>query len=140
MTYCLGWKTKNSVFIAADSAVTIPSASAPSPPLSSFGEVSYRDNANHVFEGLLKVCVVDRAIVAFSGCVQTAINIIRTFADAWPDRSIVQRTVAQLPWRSNLALLDKLSDPEIRLWYAQKALELGIGKDMLGHSDRNPSA
>jgi hypothetical protein len=27
--------------------------------------------------------------------------------------------------------LDKLSDPETRLWYAQKALELGMGKDML---------
>jgi predicted nuclease of restriction endonuclease-like (RecB) superfamily len=59
------------------------------------------------------------------------LKYMRTFADAWPDRSIVQRTVAQLPWRSNLTLLDKLSDPEIRLWYAQKALELGIGKDML---------
>jgi predicted nuclease of restriction endonuclease-like (RecB) superfamily len=59
------------------------------------------------------------------------LKYMRTFADAWPDRTIVQRTVAQLPWRSNLTLLDKLSDPEIRLWYAQKALEFGMGKDML---------
>ena len=59
------------------------------------------------------------------------LKYMRTFADAWPDRLIVQRTVAQLPWRSNLTLLDKLSDPETRLWYAQKALELGMGKDML---------
>lgn len=59
------------------------------------------------------------------------LKYMRTFADAWPDRAIVQRTVAQLPWRSNLTLLDKLSDPETRLWYAQKALELGMGKDML---------
>lgn len=59
------------------------------------------------------------------------LKYMRTFAEAWPDRAIVQRTVAQLPWRSNLTLLDKLSDPEIRLWYAQKALELGMGKDML---------
>lgn len=81
MTYCLGWKTKNSVFIAADSAVTIPSASALNTPLSSFGEVSYRDNANHVYEGLLKICVVGQTIVAFSGCVQTAINVIKTFQE-----------------------------------------------------------
>lgn len=27
---------------------------------------------------------------------------------------IVQRTVAQIPWRSNLTLLDKLDDPELR--------------------------
>ena len=59
------------------------------------------------------------------------LKYMRKFADAWPDRAIVQRTVAQLPWRSNLTLLDKLSDPHTRLWYAQKALELGMGKDML---------
>lgn len=79
MTYCLGWKTKNNVFIAADSAVTITSTSAPSTPLSSFGEVSYSDKTTHVYEGLLKICVVDRLIVAFSGCVPTAINVIKTF-------------------------------------------------------------
>lgn len=56
---------------------------------------------------------------------------MRKFVEAWPDRAIVQRTVAQLPWRSNLTLLDKLRDPAIRFWYAQKALELGMGKDML---------
>lgn len=59
------------------------------------------------------------------------LKYMRTFADAWPDRAIVQRTVAQLPWRSNLTLLDKLGDRETRLWYARKALELGMGKDML---------
>jgi hypothetical protein len=53
---------------------------------------------------------------------------MRTFAEAWPDRTIVQRTVARLPWRSNLTLLDKLSDPETRLWYARKALELWHGQ------------
>jgi predicted nuclease of restriction endonuclease-like (RecB) superfamily len=66
-----------------------------------------------------------------SGFSPRNLKYMRTFADAWPDRLIVQRTVAQLPWRSNLTLLDKLSDQEIRLWYAQKALELGMGKDML---------
>jgi len=43
----------------------------------------------------------------------------------------VQRTVAQLPWRSNLTLLDKRNDEKTRIWYAQKALEQGTGKDML---------
>lgn len=59
------------------------------------------------------------------------LKYMRIFVVAWPDRAIVQHTVAQLPWRSNLTLLDKLSDPETRLWYAQKAIELGMGKDML---------
>jgi predicted nuclease of restriction endonuclease-like (RecB) superfamily len=66
-----------------------------------------------------------------SGFSPRNLKYMRTFADAWPDRAIVQRTVAQLPWRSNLTLLEKLSDSETRLWYAQKALELGMGKDML---------
>ena len=59
------------------------------------------------------------------------LKYMRKFAESWPDRSIVQRTVAQIPWRSNLALLDKLQDRETRLWYAQKTIEYGWGKDML---------
>ena len=59
------------------------------------------------------------------------LKYMRKFAEAWPDKEIVQRTVAQIPWRSNITLLDKLSDPKIRLWYAHKTLELGLGKDML---------
>lgn len=59
------------------------------------------------------------------------LKYMRKFAESWPERAIVQRTVAQIPWRSNLTLLDKLSDPELRLWYAEKTLELGLGKDML---------
>ena len=43
------------------------------------------------------------------------LKYMRKFAEAWSDRAIVQRTVAQLPWRSNLTLLDKLSDPHTRL-------------------------
>jgi len=37
------------------------------------------------------------------------LKYMRKFADAWLDRVIVQRTVAQLAWCSNLTLLDKLS-------------------------------
>ena len=59
------------------------------------------------------------------------LKYMRKFAESWPDRSFVQRTVAQIPWRSNLALLDKLQDNETRLWYAQKTIEYGWGKDML---------
>ncbi len=59
------------------------------------------------------------------------LKYMRKFADAWPSLEIVQRSVAQIPWRSNITLLDKLSDPELRLWYAQKTIENGFGKDML---------
>jgi predicted nuclease of restriction endonuclease-like (RecB) superfamily len=56
---------------------------------------------------------------------------MRKFADAWQDKEIVQRTVAQIPWRSNITLLDKIKDTKLRLWYAQKTIENGFGKDML---------
>jgi predicted nuclease of restriction endonuclease-like (RecB) superfamily len=59
------------------------------------------------------------------------LKYMRKFAEAWPDFSIVQRTVAQIPWRSNITLLDKIKEPELRLWYAQKTIENGFGKDML---------
>ncbi len=66
-----------------------------------------------------------------SGLSPRNLKYMRTFAAAWPDREIVQRTVAQIPWRSNLALLDKLEEPDLRLWYANKTLELGLSRDTL---------
>ena len=43
----------------------------------------------------------------------------------------MQRTVALIAWWSNITLLDKLKDPSLRLWYAQKTIENGFAKDML---------
>lgn len=48
------------------------------------------------------------------------LKYMRSFAAAWPDPEIVQRVIAQLPWRQNIALLDKLGDATTRLWYAQQ--------------------
>ncbi len=47
------------------------------------------------------------------------LKYMRAFAAAWPVREIVQRVVAQLPWRQNIALLERLDDEKTRLWYAQ---------------------
>ena len=71
------------------------------------------------------------AFPAMSGFSPCNLKYMRLFASAWPDRMVVQRTVAQLPWRSNLALLEKLDVPEQRLWYAEKAIQQGLSKDML---------
>ncbi len=59
------------------------------------------------------------------------LKYMRKFAEAWPTVELVQRTVALIPWRSNITLLDKLTEPDLRLWYAQKTVENGFGKDML---------
>jgi predicted nuclease of restriction endonuclease-like (RecB) superfamily len=59
------------------------------------------------------------------------LKYMRAFAESWPDRDFVQRTVAQIPWRSNLTLLEKLKEPDLRLWYAQQALINGWSKNIL---------
>ena len=53
------------------------------------------------------------------------LKYMRAFALAWPEREVVQATLAQLTWYHNLALLEKLKKPEQRLWYARKAYEHG---------------
>ncbi|MFH0753118.1 MAG: PDDEXK nuclease domain-containing protein [Candidatus Omnitrophota bacterium] len=59
------------------------------------------------------------------------LKYMRSFAEAWTDSVIVQRVVAQLPWRTNIALMDKLKNQEERLWYAMKAIENGWSQPIL---------
>ena len=66
-----------------------------------------------------------------SGFSPRNIKYMRKFAECWTDFEIVQRVVAQIPWRSNISLLDKLSDEESRVWYAHKILECGWSKTVL---------
>ena len=56
---------------------------------------------------------------------------MRKFAENWPDFEIVQRVVAQIPWRTNISLMDKLKDEESRIWYAYKVIENGWSKTIL---------
>ena len=59
------------------------------------------------------------------------LKYMRALAAAWPDRGFVQRTVAQIPWRSNVTLLEKVRDTHTRLWYAQRVREEGWSRDVL---------
>jgi predicted nuclease of restriction endonuclease-like (RecB) superfamily len=62
------------------------------------------------------------------------LKYMRAFAQAWPAKSrtsFVQQAVAQLPWGHNIALLTKLKDREIRLWYATQAIENGWSRNVL---------
>jgi len=72
-----------------------------------------------------------QAFPEMSGFSPRNLKYIRAFAQEWPDREIVQRTVAQIPWRSNLALMGKLNNQDTRLWYVQQTLANGWSKDML---------
>jgi len=66
-----------------------------------------------------------------SGFSPRNLKYMRKFAEHWSDISIVQQVVAQIPWRSNIILLDKLPDEKTRLWYAQRLLENGWSSNVL---------
>jgi predicted nuclease of restriction endonuclease-like (RecB) superfamily len=55
------------------------------------------------------------------------------FATTWPDIKIMQRSVAQLPWRHNITLMEKLKDQKQRLWYAKETVINSWSRDILVH-------
>lgn len=42
-----------------------------------------------------------------------------------------QHVVAQIPWGHNVLLMQKIKDKVIRIWYMQKTIEQGWGRDLL---------
>lgn len=59
------------------------------------------------------------------------IKYMRKFAECWTDYEIVQQVVAQIPWGTNIVLMDKLKTAESRLWYAYKTIENGWSRNVL---------
>ena len=51
-------------------------------------------------------------------------------ASAGPGCIVVQRTVAQFSWRRNLTQLEKIEASDQRLWYADKAIQQRLSRDM----------
>lgn len=61
------------------------------------------------------------------------LKYMRTFAEAWPDEAIVQQLVARIPWGHHVRLLDRVRDPEHRLFYVRQTLEHGWSRNVLMH-------
>jgi len=61
------------------------------------------------------------------------LKYMRAFAEAWPDKSFVQGVLAQITWYHNIAILEKVGDPERRAWYARQAIEHGWSRNVLVH-------
>lgn len=59
------------------------------------------------------------------------LRYMQDFASAWPEAEIVQRLLPSLPWGQNVVLLDKLRDPQVRLWYAGQCVEHGWSRSVL---------
>ena len=71
------------------------------------------------------------AFPEMSGFSSRNIKYMRKLAQCWVDYEIVQRVVAQIPWRTNITLMDKLKTQEERIWYAGKTIENGWSKTIL---------
>jgi len=66
-----------------------------------------------------------------SGFSPRNLKYMRKFAETWPEKEIVQEVLAQITWYHNLALLEKLKVPELRLWYARQTFENGWSRNIL---------
>jgi len=61
------------------------------------------------------------------------LKYMRRFAEVWAEQEFVQQVAAQLPWFHNCVLLDKLSEPDDRVWYARAAIRHGWSRAVLVH-------
>ncbi len=65
------------------------------------------------------------------GLSRTNLLYMRAFAEGWPEESIVQQVVGQIPWGHNVRLLDLVKDKEERLWYVQQTMQNGWSRNVL---------
>jgi len=61
------------------------------------------------------------------------LRYMKLFAEMWPERAVVQGVLAQLSWSHHISLLEKVGDPDERLWYARRCAEAGWSRNVLLH-------
>lgn len=61
------------------------------------------------------------------------LKYMRSFGEAYPDEKVVHQLGAQIPWKHNCVILDKVKDPDLRIWYIQKTIENGWSRVVLIH-------
>src|SRR5580692_8107519 len=61
------------------------------------------------------------------------LKYMRAFAEAFPEREIVQQVVARLPWGHAIKLVESVKRPAQRIWYARQAAEYGWSRNVLAH-------
>jgi predicted nuclease of restriction endonuclease-like (RecB) superfamily len=60
-----------------------------------------------------------------------SLKYMRSFAEAWPEKQIVQQVAALLPWGHHMVLLDRLKDAVLREWYLRAAVEYGWSRNVM---------
>ena len=76
---------------------------------------------------------LQREFPKLSGYSARNLKYMRAFAEAWPDRAIVQQLAAQIPWGQNCVLLDRLKDATTRAFYIRKTVEHDWSRSVLIH-------
>jgi len=61
------------------------------------------------------------------------LKYMRSFAQVYPDLRLVQEVLAQVTWYHNITLVEKVKDPDERLWYIQQTIEHGWSRAVLVH-------
>ncbi|MEL6501313.1 MAG: PDDEXK nuclease domain-containing protein [Cyanobacteria bacterium J06650_10] len=59
------------------------------------------------------------------------IKYMRSFAEAWPDEEFVHQLGAQIPWKHNCVLIEKVKDSEARRWYIEQTIQNGWSRNIL---------
>jgi predicted nuclease of restriction endonuclease-like (RecB) superfamily len=59
------------------------------------------------------------------------LKYMRSFAEAWPDREMVQQLLHKVPWFHLCTLLDKVRDPVERDWYVRACIQHGWSRSVL---------
>lgn len=59
------------------------------------------------------------------------LKYMRKFAEVYPQLTIGQQAVAQLPWGHIIVLIEKIKDISAREWYANNALQNGVSRNIL---------
>ena len=77
---------------------------------------------------------MDFAIVMCMHCISLFPFSVSSMTKRWhPDREFVQTVSAQIPWSHNIAILEKVKDPQQRIWYIEKTAENGWSHNVLIH-------
>ena len=68
------------------------------------------------------------------------LKYMRAFAESWPDRAIVHQLGAQIPWKHNCVLLDRVKDPAVRAFYIRNTVQTRLVQKRSRSSDRHSTS
>jgi predicted nuclease of restriction endonuclease-like (RecB) superfamily len=65
------------------------------------------------------------------GFSRSNLKYMKAFAEAYPDEEISQQLAGQIPWFHNCVILEKVKDPQARLWYIRQTIANGWSRNVL---------